>query len=140
MRTLIAVDGSAYTKKALAFIVTHEGLCGPDEELIVLNVQTPIPPRVKRMVGASTVHEYHEEEAAKILKPIERFLAKHNLNFRSLTVVGAPAAEILRAASREKVHLIVMGTHGHGLLGRAVMGSVAQRVLTEADLPVLLVK
>ena len=40
----------------------------------------------------------------------------------------------------EKAHLIVMGTHGHGLLGRAVMGSVAQRVLTEAELPVLLVK
>jgi nucleotide-binding universal stress UspA family protein len=33
-----------------------------------------------------------------------------------------------------------MGTHGHGLLGRAVMGSVAQRVLTESDAPVLLVK
>ena len=140
MRILIAVDGSAYTKKALAFIVTHEGLCGPDDELIVLNVQTPIPPRVKRMVGANTVHEYHDEEAAKILKPIERFLAKHKLHFRSLTVVGSPAAEILRAASHEKAHLIVMGTHGHGLLGRAVMGSVAQRVLTEADLPVLLVK
>ena len=36
--------------------------------------------------------------------------------------------------------MIVMGTHGHGLLGRAIMGSVAQRVVTDSDVPVLLVK
>jgi nucleotide-binding universal stress UspA family protein len=34
----------------------------------------------------------------------------------------------------------MMGTHGHGLLGRALMGSVAQNVLSECDMPVLLVK
>ena len=51
MKILFAADGSSYTKKALAFLVTHEALCGPDDELVVLNVQPPIPPRVKRMVG-----------------------------------------------------------------------------------------
>jgi len=33
-----------------------------------------------------------------------------------------------------------MGTHGRGLLGRAVMGSVAQRVLADAAVPVLMIK
>ena len=36
--------------------------------------------------------------------------------------------------------MVVMGTHGHGLLGRALMGSIAQRVITDCDVPVLLVK
>jgi nucleotide-binding universal stress UspA family protein len=49
-------------------------------------------------------------------------------------------AEILRAAKREKAHMLVMGTHGHGLLGRALMGSVAQRVIVDCDIPVLLVR
>jgi len=44
------------------------------------------------------------------------------------------------AAKREKAQMIVMGTHGHGLLGRALMGSVAQKVVAETDVPVLLVK
>jgi nucleotide-binding universal stress UspA family protein len=140
MKILFAADGSSYTKKALAFLVTHEGLCGPDDELLVLNVQPPIPPRVKRMVGAATVNDFHAEEATKVLKPIERFLEKHKLHFKTSWAVGPAATELLNAARRDKVHLIVMGTHGHGLLGRAVMGSVAQRVLTEADMPVLLVK
>jgi nucleotide-binding universal stress UspA family protein len=54
--------------------------------------------------------------------------------------VGNPGQEIVKIAKKEKAHLIVMGTHGHGLLGRALMGSVAQNVMTECEIPVLLVK
>ena len=140
MKILFPVDGSEFTKKALAFLVTHETLCGPDDELVVINVQPPIPHRVQRMVGSSTVRDYHNDEATKVLKSIERFLSRHKLNFRASWVAGSAATEILKVAAKEKAHMIVMGTHGHGLIGRAVMGSVAQRVLAEADIPVLLVK
>ena len=44
------------------------------------------------------------------------------------------------SACTKKAHMIVMGTHGHGLLGRALMGSVAQRVVADCDVPVLLVE
>lgn len=140
MKILLAADGSSYTKKALAFLVTHETLCGPDDELIVLNVQPPVPPRVKTMVGAAAVNDYHKDEAKKVLDPIERFLKRHELRFSVSTVVGSPAPELLKAAKRSKAHMVVMGTHGHGLLGRALMGSVAQRVVTDCEVPVLLVK
>jgi nucleotide-binding universal stress UspA family protein len=36
--------------------------------------------------------------------------------------------------------MIVMGTHGHGMVGRALMGSIAQKVVTLAAVPVLLFK
>ena len=140
MKILFAADGSKFTKKALAFLVTHESLAGASDELVVLNVQPAFPGRVKTMVGAATVAAYHKEEADKVLAPIEKLLKRHKLQFRVGSVVGSPAAEIVRAAQREKAHMIVMGTHGHGLLGRAVMGSVAQRVVTDSDVPVLLVK
>lgn len=140
MKIVLPVDGSEFTKKAIAFLVTHENLCSPDVELIVLNVQPPMPPRVRSMVGSAAVKEYHQEEASKVLKPIERFLNKHKLNFRTSWVVGSAAQEVLHAVEQEQAHMIVMGTHGHGLLGRAVMGSVAQRVVADAHVPVLLVK
>ena len=44
------------------------------------------------------------------------------------------------SACTKKAHIIVMGTHGHRLRGRALMGSVAQRVVADCDVPVLLVK
>ena len=140
MRILIAADGSKFTKKALAFLVTHETLAGPDDELVVLNVQAPMPPRVKAMVGASEVAAYHRDEAKKVLDAIERFLKRHDVQFSTQWVVGSPGQEIVRAAKRSKAHMIVMGTHGHGILGRALMGSVAQAVVTDAEIPVLLVK
>ena len=140
MNIVFAADGSKYTKKALAFLVTHESMAGPEDEIFVLNVQGTIPSRVKRMLGSAEVLAYQREEADKVLDPIKRFLDRHAVKHRSAWVVGNPAQEIVRATQREGAHLLVMGTHGHGLLGRALMGSVAQRVIADCDIPVLLVK
>ena len=140
MKILFAADGSKYTKKALAFLVTHESIAGSEGEVVVLNVQPAVPIRVKRMLGGMDITAYYREEAAKVLDPIKRFLDRHTLAHRCIWVVGSISGEIVRASEREHAHLIVMGTHGHGILGRALMGSVAQRVIADCDVPVLLVK
>ena len=140
MKIVLAADGSSYTKKALGYLVTHEEFAGADAEIVVVNVQPAVPPRVKAMVGAANVNDYHREDAEKVLKPIEKVLARHDLRYTSRSAVGSPGTEIVKVATKEKAHLIVMGTHGHGILGRALLGSVAQNVLTTCEIPVLLVK
>ena len=140
MKILLAADGSSYTKKALAFLVTHEALAGEDGHVVVLNVQPAVPPRVKSMVGATAVNEYHADEAQKVLRSIEKFLQRHDIAYTTRWAVGVPGQEIVKAAKKDKAHMIVMGTHGHGILGRALLGSVAQNVLTQCEIPVLLVK
>jgi nucleotide-binding universal stress UspA family protein len=140
MKILLAADGSPFTMKALAFLVSHEGLAGKDGELVVLNVQPPVPPGVTGMVGSNVVADYHRDEAQKVLAPIKEFLDRHPIRYRSLTVVGQPVEEILRTAQAEHAQLIAMGTHGYGVVARLVMGSVAQRVVAQSELPVLLVK
>ena len=67
-------------------------------------------------------------------------LQRHDLRYTSKWAVGSPGVEIVKVAKKEKAHMIVMGTHGHGILGRALLGSVAQNVLTTCEIPVLLVK
>ena len=52
-------------------------------------------------------------------------------------VEGDPAAEILRKADELGVDLVVMGTHGKGLLEHAFLGSVAEKVLHRIKIPVL---
>ena len=140
MKIVLAADGSSYTKKALAFLVTHEEFGGADAEIVVVNVQPSVPPRVKSMVGAAAVNDYHREEAEKVLKPIEKFLQRHQIAYSTRWAVGNPGVEIVKAAKKDKAQMIVMGTHGHGILGRAILGSVAQNVLTQIEIPVLLVK
>ena len=140
MKIVFAADGSACTKKALAFLVNHENLAGAEDEVIVLNVQVPLPPTVALMVRSEAASELHRDEAKKVIDPIKVFLDRHPIRYRCEWVVGFPAAEIVEATRREKAHLIVMGTHGHGLMGRVLMGSVAQQVVADCDVPVLLVK
>lgn len=140
MKIVLAADGSSYTKKALAFLMTHAEIAGGDGHIVVVNVQPAVPPRVKSMVGATAVNEYHADEAQKVLKPIEKFLARHDIAYTTRWAVGRPGDEILKAARKDKAHMIVMGTHGHGILGRALLGSVAQNVITDCEIPVLLVK
>ena len=140
MNVLLAADGSEYTKKALAFLVNHESLMNSSDELFVLNVQLQVPGRVTSMLGSAEVAAYHREDSDKVLDPIKKFLDQHAVNYRCASVVGHPVEEIIKAAATEKSHLIVMGTRGHGVIGRALIGSIAQRVVSDSDIPVLLVK
>lgn len=140
MKIILATDGSPFTRKALAYLMAQEGLLAAPNELVVVHVQPPLPPGVKRRVGAAAVAQYHEEEAEKVLKPVRRYLEQRKVQFSAGWTLGVAADEIVKACKREKARLIVMGTHGHGLLGRALLGSVAQRVLSQSTVPVLLVK
>jgi nucleotide-binding universal stress UspA family protein len=53
---------------------------------------------------------------------------------------GHVAQEIVRCAKDGKFDLIALGTKGRGAIADLLIGSVAQRVLAMADLPVVLVK
>ena len=52
---------------------------------------------------------------------------------------GHPVSGILNFAAQQGCDLIVLGTHGHGLMGHVLMGSVAERVVRKAKCPVLTV-
>jgi len=55
-------------------------------------------------------------------------------------VVGAPLATILDYVSAHHIDLIVMGTHGRGAIGHLLLGSVAERVVRVAPVPVLTIR
>jgi nucleotide-binding universal stress UspA family protein len=65
----------------------------------------------------------------------------HDRGLRARTVlrVGAADEEILDAAETERASLIVVGTHGRSQVVRALLGSVAERVVRGARCPVLVV-
>lgn len=140
MKIIFAADGSEYTKKALAFLVTHENLAGAEDELLVLNVQPRVLLGMRPIVSPDLVNDFYRDEANKVLDPIKKFLDRHPIRYRCELVVGSAAAEIVAASRSARAQLIVMGTHGHSPIGQMLMGSVAQRVVAECDVPVLLVK
>jgi nucleotide-binding universal stress UspA family protein len=55
-------------------------------------------------------------------------------------VQGKPSAEIIRFAAEKGVDMIVLGTHGKGMLDQALFGSTTERVVRRAPCPVLSVR
>lgn len=140
MKIIVAVDGSKYTKKAVAYLCANNELLGSDPSVQLLNVQAPLPPHVKRFLDEETVNSYYDTEAKKALGPAEKLFKQQGVKVITKTIVGHAAPEIVAYAKKQKAQMIVMGTHGHGALGRALMGSVAQKVVADSDMPVLLIQ
>ncbi len=80
-------------------------------------------------------------EATRYLKELQEELNHQELNVHYIIAEGEPVAEqILERVRRTGADTIVMSTHGWGGLRRWVYGSVADRVLRQADVPVLLIR
>ncbi|WP_309681443.1 universal stress protein [Polaromonas sp.] len=140
MKILLAVDGSAYTKKMLAYLVAHNEVFGTASQYTVFTAQPPLPPRVRAAVGASTLNGYYADEVEKIMGPVCKFLLRHAIEAKSEWKSGPAGEAISKFAQAGKFDMIIMGSHGHGALANLVMGSVATQVLAHSTVPVLLVR
>lgn len=140
MKILLAVDGSEYTKKMLAYLTTHESLLSASNSYAIFTAQPQLPPRARAAVGREVVEKYHTEEAEKVLGPVSKFLARHGIEAKSQWKVGHAGETIAKVAESGKYDLVVMGSHGHSALGNLVLGSVATQVLAHCSVPVLLVR
>ena len=139
MKILLAVDGSPYTKKMLAYLSTHD-LFAQGNEYTVFTVQPVLPPRARAAVGKEIVEKYYTDEAEKILAPVSKFLLRHGIDAKSSWKTGHAGETVAKFADSGKFDLLVMGSHGHGTLVNLVMGSVATEVLAHCKVPVLLVR
>jgi nucleotide-binding universal stress UspA family protein len=73
------------------------------------------------------------------LEPLARRLRDSGVTVVTAVASGLPAAEIVRYAAHAAIDLIVVGTHGRTGVTRALIGSVAERVIRTAPCPVLTV-
>jgi nucleotide-binding universal stress UspA family protein len=92
-------------------------------------------------VGVSKAKFDAEKAAAEAyLNPIHEQLSAEGVSVEVQTGEGDGEEAIMAAAVANNAGLIVMSTHGRGGLERLVMGSVADGVLRNSDVPVLLIR
>jgi nucleotide-binding universal stress UspA family protein len=141
MKILLAVDGSAYTTKAIRYLISHFEWFKENPELHVLHVHPSIPEgRARAVLGNAAVENYYKEESKAALAPAERLLRKNEIPFKGEYIVGDVAEQIQAYVKKHKIDMIVMGSHGHGAFKNLIMGSVATKVLASTTVPVLLVR
>jgi nucleotide-binding universal stress UspA family protein len=130
-RILVATDFSLCSLSALEYAEDLARRFGA--ELILVHVEEIILGNVEPMAGVRAAAERELSQA------VQRLHAD-GLAARSLVRTGGAADEILRAADRERADLVVVGTHGRKGFARALLGSVAERVVRGAACPVLTVR
>ena len=140
MKILVAVDGSSYSKKMLAYLAAHDEWLGPQHQYTVVHAVPAVPPRAASVLDKTVLKSYYDDAASGVFKPIRSFFDKQGLKAQFVSKTG-PAAEVIAEAARKGDYdLLVMGSHGHGTLTNLVMGSVATKVLAHCTTPVLLVR
>ena len=140
MKILVAVDGSDYSRMAIEFIASRATLITSNPGIQVLNVQWPLPAHPARVVGMAIVRKYYAEEAEKALGPARRRLLKADLSPTVRFTIGRPAGAICAVADKDKVDLLVLGSHGHSALGGMLLGSVTNEVLVRTKRATLIVR
>jgi len=140
MKILLAVDGSAYSKKMLAYLATHDAMFSAANDYTVFTAQAALPARARAAVGKEVVDAYYADESEKVIAPVTKFLLRHGINAKSSWKVGSAGAMIAKLAEDGRFDMVVMGSHGQSALANLVMGSVTTQVLAQCKVPVLMVR
>ena len=85
MNILLAVDGSTYTKKMLAYLAAHDEMLGSSHTYTAITVQPQLPPRARAALGKEVVDKYHAEEGEKVLSPVVKFMARQGVQLKTMT-------------------------------------------------------
>ena len=140
MRILIPVDGSSFSKSAIAFVASRTALIEHQPDVELLNIQYPVSARVGRAAGKDLVESYQASEANKVLKPSLATLKRVGLIARGKHIVGSPGSTVGKMAAEGAADLIVMGSHGHTGLRSVLFGSVTNAVLASCTAPLLVLR
>ena len=112
--------------------------------LLIVHVLPTLPMIGDAFIPPATIDEMLRAQQAQAQKTMERLVSRaRSAGVRVSGFVldnGAVADAIVRFAKRQKADLIVSGTHGHGVFARALLGSVAERVMSKAPCPVMVVR
>jgi nucleotide-binding universal stress UspA family protein len=141
---LVAVDGSPDSLAAARFVGELDAV--PRVRLLAV-VEPPYVPRsapgvvvpALRAAASELVAERRAEEE-RVLGQVAIDLGAKAGSVTTAVVVGRPGEEIVSAANEPEVGLAVVGARGFGAIKRALLGSISEHVLHEAECPVLVVK
>jgi nucleotide-binding universal stress UspA family protein len=140
MKILVPVDGSPFTKRMLAYLAAHDEWLGDAHHYTLLHVAPAVPARAVAVLDRTLLQAHYAEESDKVFKPIRSFFAKQKIAAEFVAKVGPAADTIAAMATKGKFDLLMMGSHGHGLLGNLVLGSVTTKVMAHCETPVLIVR
>jgi nucleotide-binding universal stress UspA family protein len=136
MKILLAVDGSPNSTRAAKYIAQH---WQPDAQITIVHVDAPLHKYIAEQLDEDSIRSFHTANGRAALRGAAGALAKAGHLFEECMLIGDPGTEIVQWAKKNRCDLIVMGSHGRGLLKSIFLGSVVVKVLSHSHIPSLVV-
>ncbi len=148
---LLPIDGSENSKRAAEHAIDIADM--NDSDITILFVIEPFYTKYPILPIATLPNpddDYVTEvrnEGVQIIKDFKKDLEENqckdkckNIHLKTLVKEGKDYFEILKTIKEEDIDLVVMGASGrHSTLDRITLGSVTERVVREAHVPVLVI-
>ncbi|HII94082.1 MAG TPA: universal stress protein [Methanosarcina sp.] len=136
---VIATDGSKNSQRAISHGIEIAKLSGAIvHALYVVNTSSTISENWT--AGKETIYNIMKDDGQKAVSKVKKIGIDSGVEVREVILEGYPSSEIIYFAENNNIDLIVMGTLGATGLERFLMGSVAEKVVRNARVPVLVVK
>lgn len=137
---LVPLDGSETGERALPWA---KAVAGTSAGIVLMEV-TPVASTVRSIGGqvigtAETIQEGYRQMAQTQLDDAVAKWFPGGARVSTEIATGDPTEQILAVAAEKNADLIVMSSHGRGAIGRFVSGSVADRIVRHAPVPVMIV-
>jgi nucleotide-binding universal stress UspA family protein len=140
MKLIVAVDLSPATTKVMA--KAKELATALSASVWVVHIAKPEPdfvgmdvgPQNERDAMAKEFHQKHEQVQA-----LAEDLRSASLDATALLVQGPTVDTLIKEITKLEANMVVIGSHGKGMLGKLLVGSVSEGVLRQATCPVIII-
>jgi len=148
-KILVCLDGSELAEKVLPFAV--EQAVRFDSELVLLRVVSEpyliglgLPGMPGIPIDAARVEKQEMDEKAEAIKYLkslaEKIRNENKLQVSCFSTIGPAGQTIVEYCDKHKIELVALTTHGRTGPGRVILGSVADHVIRQSGLPILLIR
>jgi nucleotide-binding universal stress UspA family protein len=142
MTILVAYDGSDPAQDAVEYAIEEHA----DKEIVLLRVVEVASGMTD--AGINMIQERFREKPEKVRKEARQKVAEEiadlfeeaDLSYETEIVFGDAAREIVEYAEQNDIDQIVIGNHGRGGVSRVLLGSVGEKVVRRAPMPVTVVR
>ena len=136
---VIATDGSENTQRAISYGIEIAKLSGATAHALYV-VDTSSFSSIPMDAGWEEMYEILRKEGEKAVYEVKERGEAAGVEVREVLLEGHPSTEIIKFAENNDIDLIVMGTLGKTGLDRFLLGSVAEKVVRNSKVPVLVVR
>jgi nucleotide-binding universal stress UspA family protein len=138
-KILVTTDASPFSRRAFVIALNLAKTFGSELELLHVTILSEV------LLGftptyAVAIPQMDIDKNGEVALDVTMEGVDVDIPVKRVIKAGHPVPIIIREIAEEKIDLVVMGSHGYGVIAGSVMGSVSQRVLQRTKCPALIVK